>query len=599
MSRARGTGLGIRAKLFLVFLGLILGPFAVYTGITLYQSARNAERSGRYAARQVLRQAGQFIESRVSVARRALQLVTLDGDVRHGCAGDPAAYRADIGLWVSDAARVRRVLLTVGQTAPDITGFTLYMDAGLAAFAEADDLRALAPRRDEPWHARAVGSERALVWLGDRYFEGGDPGGLVHALARIPDDLDLQRTAGWVRADVPTRIFRRILDEAQLSLSSAAFLVDGQGVPVALSTRAAALDPALRAAAVEAFPPPPLGEEARTLTLGGRRWLADALDLRDTDWRLVLLVPYEDVDAVGKGVRRDMGIAVAIIVPLLVPLAFGLASTATRRIARLAREVRAFEAGNLELRLPARDRDEIGELARELNGMAARIHGLLEDRYRLGKEMKHAEMKALQAQINPHFLYNTLDLVNCLALREQVPAIGEAVEALSRFYRLSLSGGAERVTVAQELEHVETYLRIQNMRFDDGIALTVLVPAEVRAAGILKIVLQPLVENAVLHGIREKETGRGTVTIRGHTLAGAAGPEVVLAVEDDGVGIAAAQLARLLEERDATSEHGYGVRNIDRRLKVEYGEEYGLSFRAQPGVGTSVTIRIPLGTGRA
>jgi two-component system sensor histidine kinase YesM len=89
------------------------------------------------------------------------------------------------------------------------------------------------------------------------------------------------------------------------------------------------------------------------------------------------------------------------------------------------------------------------------------------------------------------------------------------------------------------------------------------------------------------------------VTIRGHTLAGAAGPEVVLAVEDDGVGIAAAQLARLLEERDATSEHGYGVRNIDRRLKVEYGEEYGLSFRAQPGVGTSVTIRIPLGTGRA
>jgi len=594
MSRARGTGLGIRAKLFLVFLGLILGPFAVYTGITLVQGSRNAERSGRYAARQALRQAGQFIESRVSVARRALQLVTLDADVRHGCAGDPAAYLADLGLWVSDAARVRRVLLTVGQTAPDITGFTLYMDAGLAAFAEADDLRALAPRRDEPWLVRAGASERALVWLGDRYFGRGEPAGRVHVLARIPDDLDLQRTAGWVRADVPARVFSRILDEAQFSQASAAFLVDGQGVPIALSTRAAGLAPALRAAAVAAFPGQPLGDDARTLSFGGRRWLVDALELRDTDWRLLLLVPYEDLDAVGKGVRRDMGIAVAIILPLLVPLAFGLASTATRRIARLAREVRAFEAGNLELRLPDRDRDEIGELARELNGMAARIHGLLEDRYRLGQEMKHAEMKALQAQINPHFLYNTLDLVNCLALREQVPAIGEAVEALSRYYRLSLSGGAERVTVAQELEHVQTYLRIQNMRFDDGITLTVDVPAEVRAAAILKIVLQPLVENAVLHGIREKESGRGVVTIRGHTLDGAAGPEVVLTIEDDGVGMDETQLAQLFAEREATPEHGYGVRNIDRRLKVEYGAEYGLTFRAHPGAGTTVIVRLPL-----
>ena len=203
-------------------------------------------------------------------------------------------------------------------------------------------------------------------------------------------------------------------------------------------------------------------------------------------------------------------------------------------------------------------------------------------------------MKALQAQINPHFLYNTLDLVNCLALREQVPAIGEAVGALSRFYRLSLSGGAERVTVAQELEHVETYLRIQNMRFDDGIALSVDVPAEVRAATILKIVLQPLVENAVLHGIREKESGRGTVTIRGHTLEGAAGLEVVLEIEDDGVGMDAAQLEALGEERAGPSEHGYGVRNIDRRLKVEYGAEYGLTFRSRPGAGTAVLVRIPL-----
>ena len=127
MSRAPGTGPGIRAKLFVVFLGLILAPFAVYTGITIYQSAQNAEHAGRYAVRQVLRQAGQFIESRVSVSRRALQLIALDADVRRACAGEPSVYQADLGQWVADAARVRRVLLNVGQTAPDIAGFTLYL----------------------------------------------------------------------------------------------------------------------------------------------------------------------------------------------------------------------------------------------------------------------------------------------------------------------------------------------------------------------------------------------------------------------------------------------------------------------------------------
>jgi two-component system sensor histidine kinase YesM len=295
-----------------------------------------------------------------------------------------------------------------------------------------------------------------------------------------------------------------------------------------------------------------------------------------------------------------MLIALAVILPLLLPLAFWVASTSTRRIGRLIAGVREFERGNLTLQLAGEGADEIGELTGDLNRMASRITWLLDERYRLGQETKHSEMRALQAQINPHFLYNTLDLVNCLALRRGDPAIGSAVEALSRFYRLSLSGGAETVSLSQELEHVEIYVRIQNMRFDDGISLTVDVPEELRRLPILKIVLQPLVENAILHGIREKEGWRGTVAIRAwREPAGEdeSGEPDVLAVEiaDDGVGMESARLAELRQGVKPAEGHGYGVRNIDRRLKIRYGPQYGLTYRSERGHGTRVTVRIPAG----
>ena len=597
MKLVRPSSLGIRYKLFLLFLVLIVAPFAVYTAITIRQSSRNAERSGRYSARQVLLQAGQFIESRVGRVRRSLVLTTLDPQVRGLSAADPAVYERNVSQWIVDAARLRSVVLAIGQSDPDISGFALYMERGPAAYSESGDLRHLAGERAEEWHRRMVEEGGNLRWFPPRFFPAPDGVPRFHGVARIPDDMDLGRTVGYVRIDVPTSALEEILDQAEFSASSSAFLLDAAGEPIARSQRARGPDRALLGPARAAFSAGPGREEApRTLLIEGRRFLADCLYLGTADWRLILLVPYEDIDAFGDAVRRQMLIAVAVILPLTLPLALWAASSSTRRIDRLIQGVREFERGNLAVRVPGESGDEIGELTGDLNRMASRITSLLEERYALGQEMKNLEMKALQAQINPHFLYNTLDLVNCLSIRAGAPTIGAAVEALSRFYRLSLSGGAETVSVQQELEHVQTYVRIQNMRFDDGIVLVTEVPGEVRALLLPKIVLQPLVENAILHGIRERETGRGTVTLRGRTVAGGPepAPEVLeLVIEDDGVGMAARRVEELLLGERTDEGHGYGLRNIDRRLKVKYGEAYGLSFRSEPGRGTSVTIRMP------
>jgi two-component system sensor histidine kinase YesM len=597
------SGLGIRYKLFLLFLTLVLAPFLVYTTITLRQSSRNAERDARYAARQVLLQARQFIESRIEVVDRSLTYIRLDPQVTALCSADPAIYRADLSRWNDDATKLRRLVLTFGQSNPDIGGFVLYMERGLAAHTANAEFQPLDEHRRDGWYQQASTRYVNLQWFGARHFPQGERARSFHALARITDDLDLSRTVGWIRVDVPERIAEEILDQAQFSASSAVVLLDGDGEPVARSARfRAGADPQLLAVAREAMARPAgAGEEPWSLSAGGRRWLADVVPVAHTGWRLVLLVPYEDIDAFGRAVRRQLLIALAIIVPLMLPLAFLVASTSTRRIARLTAAVREYERGNLALQVLSEGGDEIGELALDLNRMASRIASLLEERYRLGQENKHSEMRALQAQINPHFLYNTLDLVNCLALRHEAPPIAAAVEALSRFYRLSLSGGAETVSLAQELEHVEIYVRIQNMRFDDGIALRVDVPEELRGLPIVKIVLQPLVENAILHGIREKESARGTIDIRARRApAGPGAPEVLeIEVADDGVGMTPERLAELRRGVTAAEGHGYGVRNIDRRLKVRYGQEYGLAYESARGKGTTVTLRIPAGEGEA
>jgi len=590
--------LGVRYKLFLLFLALILAPFLVYTSITMRQSSQTADRTGRYSARQVLLQARQFIESRIEVVDRSLTSIRLDPAVSALCAADPAGYQADLSRWNDDATALRRIVLTFGQSNPDLAGFALYMERGLAAHTANREFQPLAEHRADAWYQRAAARPANLQWFAARYFPAHDGLRCFHALARVSDDLDLSRTVGYVRVDVPERILEEILDQAQFSASSAAFLLDQDGEPIALSARARGPDRRLLEAANASFAPAAEeGEHPRALAIEGRRYLADGLRVAHTGWRLILLVPYEDIDAFGKGVRRQMLIALAVILPLMLPLAFWVASTSTRRIARLTAGVREFERGNLGLKLEREGGDEIGELTGDLNRMASRIAWLLEERYRLGQETKNSEMRALQAQINPHFLYNTLDLVNCLALRQDGAAVGAAVEALSRFYRVSLSGGAETVTLAQELEHVETYVRIQNMRFDDGIALRVDVPEELRLP-ILKIVLQPLVENAILHGIRERESGRGTIAIRARRgPAGAGGEADVLAIEiaDDGVGMEPERLAELRRGVKPSEGHGYGVRNIDRRLQIRYGLPYGLEYRSERGSGTTVTLRIPVG----
>lgn len=251
---------------------------------------------------------------------------------------------------------------------------------------------------------------------------------------------------------------------------------------------------------------------------------------------------------------------------------------------------------DLETLVTAKNADEITELGLSFNIMVGKIKELLAAKIEEHENLKKAELRALQAQINPHFLYNTLDTIIWMAEARRMDQVVELVRVLSRFFRITLSKGKDWITMRDEIEHVESYLAIQKMRYRDILDYRIDIPADMRDGQMLKLTLQPLVENALYHGIKNKRSG-GTITVRGSRLPG---DLLQIQVEDNGAGIAPERLneirALLASDTGDTvvGEGGYGISNVNQRIKLYYGEEYGLSIDSEYRHGTRVTLVIPL-----
>jgi two-component system sensor histidine kinase YesM len=239
--------------------------------------------------------------------------------------------------------------------------------------------------------------------------------------------------------------------------------------------------------------------------------------------------------------------------------------------------------------------DEITELGISFNLMVDRIRDLLNAKIQEQENLKKAELRALQAQINPHFLYNTLDTIVWMAESNKPDQVIEIVRALSSFFRIALSKGKDWISLRQELEHVNSYLKIQQMRYRDILEYRFEVDEGLLNNAILKLTLQPLVENALYHGIKTKRGG-GEIVV---SVKRGGRNSIVLEVCDDGVGFTPYKLAQIREVLSTESggmtmnKGGFGLPNVNKRIKLYYGNQYGLSIQSQYRAGTQVTVTIP------
>lgn len=343
--------------------------------------------------------------------------------------------------------------------------------------------------------------------------------------------------------------------------------------------------------------------------------------LATTDWTIYMYEPTELIIQSAKPMMRMIFVAVTVIIAGAVLALISTSRFLIERIELLQHNMQKVEQGDFTVRVHSDSNDEIGALINGFDHMVSRISTLITEVYEGRIHQKEYEMRALRAQINPHFLYNSLSLINWKAIESGQEDISRITLELSNYYRTSLNKGRNTLTLEQELSNVRSYLQIQQLMHDGDFDVEIDVAAEILQYESLNLILQPLVENAIDHGIDLKTEGRGRITIRGwqepaqkplthrtdmesdtqsETKSGTESrrePDVesgtdylvVLTVSDNGVGMDKQTAADFLTVQSG----GYGARNVNERLKLYYGDQYPLKVDSKQGEGTTITITFP------
>ncbi len=328
------------------------------------------------------------------------------------------------------------------------------------------------------------------------------------------------------------------------------------------------------------------------VSLHGNEYYAVSDNFSGSDRRIVSFIPVSRFRAQYGFIFIILFLALFSLIVTIGAVSVQLSRYYAGRIARLNSRMIDVGEGAVNARVGADveygSRDELDELYRNFDFMTGEIRRLMKEEYQLGRNVTRAEMRALQAQINPHFLYNTLDLINWGAKDYGAENVAKIARDLGLYYRLSLNRGSSVISLGDELRHIEAFIRIENVHYDGAITLLIDVPDELRHYGFINTVLQPIVENSIVHGIAEHpDISSCRITIR----AFSENEDLIVEAEDDGKGMDEQTAKEIVVYDPKAKGHGYGIANTNFRLKLCYGEEYGITYRRAVPHGTIARVR--------
>lgn len=335
-------------------------------------------------------------------------------------------------------------------------------------------------------------------------------------------------------------------------------------------------------------------ESCFRLNYRGEKYLVTRTDMKTTGWTLVSMVPYKSVMAETMAISGVMILAVAITLIVTLLLLNRILTGVVKPLKKLEKYMVQVNPDNMDQRMEILTDDEIGHLSMKFNQMMDRIRNLKEQVIKEQEDKRKYELQALQAQINPHFLYNTLDSIIWMAETNDSNIVA-MTEALAKLFRISLNKGNEEISLERELEHVKNYLIIQSMRYADKFTYEISAEPGVERCRTIKLILQPIVENCIYHGIKKKR-GTGKITIRAYRRE----QNLIIEVSDDGCGMPEEICRKILSdeiESENISGSGIGVKNVNERIQLRFGKKYGLSYSSEEGVGTTVTYVLPYNEG--
>lgn len=325
--------------------------------------------------------------------------------------------------------------------------------------------------------------------------------------------------------------------------------------------------------------------------MGNENYMAFYRPMENTGWNIVAMIPESIVNKETADVRTVMMVILAAILLLGLSALLGFQYTIIRPILRLKNEANRVRLGDFTARVPIESNDEISELNRKFNEMVLTIQELIEHKYKLELRERESELRLLQNQMDPHFLYNTLDMIRWTARLEKAGKTSHLIEMLSRFFRSALNKGNYVTTVQQELEFVQSYLYLQERRLGPSFRYSLFMDDSIAKAPMLKTTVQPMVENFLKHGLNKNKRDN-RISVKCYAVA----EEIWIDVQDNGRGIDPGKLEAIrssLRIGRADERRSGALSNIQERLSIYFGEGYGLEIVSSTSDGTLIRMRIP------
>lgn len=542
-----------------VFVTMLLGTLAVLLlcgGLMMWLQVVRSEESLAREAEQQLLELNRSLDLLQTNCRETLERLA-----------ESTVVHSALNRGGGDSRTLYQVLFRTAGHLRSYARFDVYDNAGQCSYTTAS---ALGDNLDPNWGLlRAAGETEAVV------FRTGTAGGLTAAQAVRDYSGAIQ---GYVTATVEQSGFGLLFD-GLYTATSEVLLLDGtwRAVYYSRPAQTESVVPAIRRQLLEGSPL--VGQE------GEYRFFA--LEQRENELTLLLQQPRAFSSRVLGAIYLVAGLMGALCLALSLLCAWILSRHLSQPVHELDEAMGEVEKGNFNVHLETSRVDELGRLSNRFNRMTEEYRLNLERSIQRQKELNEVKLRMMQAQLNPHFLYNTLDAVKWLGVTHQVPQVAQLATDLAAILRASISGD-ELVTLERELELVERYVDIQSIRFADRFACEIDVADRFQSCLVPKLALQPLVENAILHGVADKDDGY--VKVWAEEKDG----DLLLVVSDNGRGIPQEILDQLNSADQELPGGHLGLKNVDSIIRLYFGPEYGLTARAVPGEGSRVEVRLPV-----
>lgn len=573
----------IRSKLLLYFFTLILLPTVTLGVLGNVIYSRSMEEQTNRHTEQMIEQVTRNVEFYIHDMENIMYYLSQEPQVT-------SFLRQESSDKEEAERQVRRILGVYTSAHPEVAGI-LVVNSKDAYISNEIHRVSRDPLIDEMWYKRAVVSPKELQLFSKPIGRNiathrNHSADEVVCLAKAVTDPISGIPLGVILIDLKLDKFKQVIEDVTLGKHGFLYIMDGNG-------------------GIVYAPVNPVVYRVRN------EWLVDSADRivkeilgssyqiiykesNYTKWKTVGIFSLNETLKEVSSLRHYSIFIGIFTLILAIAAAFYFTSSIAKPLGKLRSLMKKAEEGDLTVRFNSKYNDEIGQLGNSFNNMIKEISNLIDMVYLEQKRKREAELKILQAQIKPHFLYNTLDTIQWMAQDHGAKDIVHVVGALANLFRIGLSKGKEMVTVREELEHIKSYLTIQKARYEDKLHYEILYTDEVLQYNVLKLVLQPLVENAIYHGIHARRGG-GTITI----TAKVEGEKLHFTVEDNGMGMKEEKVKEIntflkRPRTDHVSSSGFGIFNVNERIRLSFGTEYGLEYTSVYTEGTRVDLWHPL-----